>query len=148
MAITIRGWNDIPEGCVQEEYLHLGPLWLRFLARIKIIERFAYPIAVKKGLVKRWKITPDADDPKSYWEDGVEYLGGEWPGIGIGGAIEFEMKRSRFPIPFFILRIIGTIRLFVTVFSLIIGGIASTRWGRNRKGEYMKKLIQESKVNK
>lgn len=139
--MTIRGWNDIPEDYVQEEDFHLGPLWLRILARIKIIERFAYPIAVKKGLVRRWRIYPNANDPKSYWEDGIEYLGGEYPGFAKGGAIEFNMKRTKYKFPVLFLRLF-TFGLFVkAIISGVFGGLYSTRWGSNRKTEHMREKI-------
>ena len=145
MSITIRGWNDIPKGYVQEEDFHLGPLWLRFLARIKIIERFAYPIAIKKGLVKRWRIYPNSHGPKSFWEDGIEYLGAEYPGFANGGSIEFDMKRTKYRFPVFALRLF-TIGLFAkAIISGILGGIFSTRWGSNRKTEHMKQKIASSK---
>jgi hypothetical protein len=141
MSITIRGWNDIPEGYVQDEDFHLGPLWLRILARIKIIERFAYPIAVKKGLVKRWKIYPVSTDPNSYWEQGIEYVGGEYPGFANSGAIEFKMKRTKYKFPVFVLRLI-TVGLFVrAIINGVLGGIYKTRWGSNRKTAHVKEKI-------
>ena len=76
MAKTIHGWNDIPAGYVQEEDLHLAPVWLRVMARIKVVEKFAYPIAVKKGLVKRWKIQPSEIEPDFFlggWNSIFQY---------------------------------------------------------------------------
>jgi|DEB19_MinimDraft_3_1074340.scaffolds.fasta_scaffold118016_2 hypothetical protein len=145
MAITIRGWNDIPEGYVQDEDFHLGPLWLRFIARIKIFERLAYPIAVNKGLVKRWKITPNANDPKSYWENGIEYLGGEYPGFAKSGAIEIEMKRTKFKFPVFILRLLAIGLFAKAIINGVFGGLYSTRWGSNRRTEHMKAKIASSR---
>jgi hypothetical protein len=146
VSITIRGWNDIPEGFVQEEDFHLGPIWLRFLARIKIVERFAYPIAVKKGLVKRWRIHPNESDQTSFWEDGIEYMCGEYPGFTSRDSIEFGMKRTNYLTPIIFLRLFAIVLVAKNIIRGIFGGLYSTRWGLNRKSEYMKARIAASKM--
>jgi hypothetical protein len=146
MSITIRGWNDIPEGYVQEEDFHLGPLWLRFLARIKIIERLAYPIAIKKGFGKTLANLIQIRMIQSpFGRTGLKYLGGEFPGFANGGSFEFDMKTTKYRFPVFALRLF-TIGLFAkAVISGILGGYFSTRWGSNRKTEHMKQKIASSK---
>lgn len=146
MTKTIHGWNDIPAGYVQEEDFHLAPVWLRVLARIKLVEKFAYPIAVKKGLVKRWKIEPSEFEPEFFWSEGIQYFNTQYPGMQQGSKIEFEMKRTRFNIPFNLLRIFSILLIIKSFFSLLFTGMFATRWGRNRKSEYMKAKITASKV--
>ena len=146
MAKTIHGWNDIPAGYVQEEDFHLAPVWLRAMARIKIVEKFAYPIAVKKGLVKRWKIEPSEFEADFFWSDGIQYINSQYPGIQHGSEIEFELKKTRFNTPFAILKIYSILLIFKSFFNVLFNGMFSTRWGRNKKTEYMKAKIAASKV--
>ena len=141
MSRIIRGWNDIPEGYVQEEDLHLAPLWLRTLARIKYFEKFAYPAAVKKGLVRRWKIQPNPAEPEFFWSDGIQYLNSEYPGFLFGTPIEVKMKKTSFPLPFFLLRIASYFLLLWSFISASFFELFATKWGRNRKSEYMKSKI-------
>jgi len=145
MAKTIHGWNDIPAGYVQEEDLHLAPVWLRVMARIKVVEKFAYPIAVKKGLVKRWKIQPSEIEPDFFWADGIQYFNTQYPGFQHGSAIEFEMKPTRFNFPLALLRIFSILLIIKSFISVIFSGIFATRWGQNKKSEYMKAKIAASK---
>ena len=144
MARKIHGWNDIPRGYVQEEDFHLAPFWLRVLARIKILERFAYPIAISKGLVKRWKIEPSADAPEFYWSDGIQYINKTYPGFNHGNKIEtFAIKRTSKRIPFGFLKIWGLFWMSQKVFSQVFSGFYSTRWGRAMKSDYVKAKIRD-----
>jgi hypothetical protein len=145
MTKIIRGWNDIPEGYVQEEDFHLAPLWLRTLARIKYFEKFAYPAAVKKGLVRRWKIEPDENAPEFSWSDGIQYLNSEYPGFKYGSPIEVKMKKTKIPLPFFLLRIASFFLLLWSFITAPFFTLFATKWGRNRKSEYMKSKISAQK---
>ena len=146
MARKIRGWNDIPDGYVQEEDLFLAPIWLRFIARIKYLERFAYPIAVKKGLVKRWKIKPDHNAPEFFWKEGIQYIGGEYPGYLHGSGNTLGFRQTKFKIPFTLLKIFGFLVFIGGMFRTIFSSLYSTRWGRNKKTDYMKARIAASKI--
>ena len=46
----IAGWDDIPIGFGAIFNFDLAPLWLKALSRTPFVERFAYPIALRKGL--------------------------------------------------------------------------------------------------
>lgn len=52
--MNLLGWNVLPAGCVVEFKFEDGPRWLEILALIPYFERFAYPIAVKRGLGILW----------------------------------------------------------------------------------------------
>ena len=145
MTKTIHGWNDIPAGYVQEVDFHLAPIWLRALARTTYFERFAYPIAVKKGLVKRWKIEPDEVKPEFFWSDGIQYFNADYPGFKHSSPIEFEMKKTRIKFPFFILRLISILILTKTFTQILFFGLFGTKWGRDRKTTYIKEKINAQK---
>lgn len=49
-----KRWHQFPANFRPEFNFHKGPFWLRALARTPILERFAYPIAMKKGLCELW----------------------------------------------------------------------------------------------
>ena len=145
MSRKIHGWNDIPSDYIQEEDFHLAPKWLRVLARTKFIEKFAYPIAVKKGLVRRWKIQPNPSEPEFFWADGIQHLNCEYPGFKHGAPIEIKLQKSRIVIPFIILRIMS---FFMTIGSFVWRSLFApfeTKWGRNRKSEYVKFKISTNK---
>jgi hypothetical protein len=52
--MPITGWNDAPSDAITKFNFHNTSLWLRTLARVPFFERFAYPIAVKRGLGTIW----------------------------------------------------------------------------------------------
>ena len=148
MAKIIHGWNDIPIGYVQEEEFHLAPIWLRTLARIKYLEKYAYPIAVKKGLVKRWKIEPNKGAPEFSWSEGIQYINSQYPGFSYGSPIEIQLKKNNFELSRFPIRIISILFILKSVLGSFISSIFSTKWGRNRKTTYIKAKIAESKSMK
>lgn len=145
MSKIIRGWNDIPEGYVQEEDFHLAPLWLRALARTRFLEKYAYPMAIKRGLVRRWKIEPEENGPEFSWLDGIQYMNSQYPGYSYGSPIEFQMKKTPIKIPFFLMQAYAFLQMFKSFLSAVIGGIFATRWGRARKTTYMKQKILTAK---
>ena len=49
--ITILGWNDYRDGFYHRHDFESAPIWLRILATTPFLERFAYPIGVKKNYV-------------------------------------------------------------------------------------------------
>lgn len=52
--MNLLGWNVLPTDCDAEFKFDDGPRWLTALALIPYFERFAYPIAVKRGLGILW----------------------------------------------------------------------------------------------
>lgn len=58
--VPITGWNDTPSDAITKFDFHNTSLWLRALARVPFFERYAYPIAVKRGLGTIW--FPDISD--------------------------------------------------------------------------------------
>jgi len=52
--MPITGWDDVPSDALTKFNFHNTSLWLRALARVPFFERYAYPIAVKRGLGTIW----------------------------------------------------------------------------------------------
>lgn len=52
--MSITGWDDAPSDAIIKINFHNSSLWLRALARVPFFERYAYPVAVKKGLGTIW----------------------------------------------------------------------------------------------
>jgi hypothetical protein len=47
--VRLAGWNDIPRGYGAEFDLAQAPLWLRAWFKTPLLDRFAYPVAVRRG---------------------------------------------------------------------------------------------------
>lgn len=145
MARIIRGWNDIPDGYVQEEDFHLAPLWLRILARITFFEKYAYPFAVKKGLIKRWRIEPIDNGPEFFWRDGIKYINATYPGFSHGSPIEIKINKSKIYLPsFLIIAFSFLVSISVFIKTLVLSPFR-TKWGSNKKTSYIKAKIASSK---
>lgn len=52
--MNLIGWNVLPDDFVTEFKFEDGPRWLKILAFTPYFERFAYPIAVRRGLGILW----------------------------------------------------------------------------------------------
>jgi len=52
--MNLLGWNVLPDDCMAEFKFEDGPRWLKVLALTPYFDRFAYPIAVKRGLGILW----------------------------------------------------------------------------------------------
>jgi len=52
--MNLLGWNVLPDDCGAEFKFGDGPRWLKVLALTPYFDRFAYPIAVKRGLGILW----------------------------------------------------------------------------------------------
>ena len=52
--MPITGGDDTPSDAIVKFDFHNTSLWLRALARVPFFEKFAYPIAVKRGLGTIW----------------------------------------------------------------------------------------------
>ncbi|MDP1719725.1 MAG: hypothetical protein Q8L08_01810 [Candidatus Nanopelagicaceae bacterium] len=55
--MNLLGWNVLPDDCVAEFNFDDGPSWLKALALTPYFDRFAYPIAVRRGLGVLWGTT-------------------------------------------------------------------------------------------
>jgi hypothetical protein len=88
--VRLDGWNFVPRGYGLVVEARGGPLWLRALLRAPVVDRFGYPLAVRRGVFCLYPI-PDwpADDtdevpdgwticPESRPLDG----GGDWTNYG------------------------------------------------------------------
>ena len=47
--MRLVGWNDIPRGYGAQFVLDGAPLWLRVWFRTPFVDRFAYPLVVRRG---------------------------------------------------------------------------------------------------
>lgn len=48
--MRLEGWNEIPDGYGAWFDIRHAPLWLRLWFRTPILDRFAYPVVVRRGL--------------------------------------------------------------------------------------------------
>ena len=48
--MKLTGWNDIPRGYGASFETKAAPLWLRVLYATPFVDRFAYPLLVRRGL--------------------------------------------------------------------------------------------------
>lgn len=48
--MRLEGWNHVPEGYGASFDLRSAPLWLRAWFRAPFLDRFAYPLLVRRGL--------------------------------------------------------------------------------------------------
>lgn len=61
-----KPWDDTPRNYYANFNFHRGPYWLLILARTPILDRFAYPIALKKGLGEMWPAIEGAQLPDDF----------------------------------------------------------------------------------
>ena len=47
--MRLEGWNHVPQGYGARFTLDSAPLLLRLWFRIPVLDRFAYPVAVRRG---------------------------------------------------------------------------------------------------
>ena len=47
--MRLQGWNEIPDGYGAWFDLNRAPLWLRLWFRTPFLDRFAYPVVVRRG---------------------------------------------------------------------------------------------------
>lgn len=59
-AMQLNGWNVIPEGYGVRFEVDAAPLWMRVLFRTPFIDRFAYPLMVRRGLAYLSPLPGDA----------------------------------------------------------------------------------------
>lgn len=68
--MEFRGWNGSPSGFQSEFNFIFGPKWLLLLSLTPYFERYAYPIAIDRGLAELWPITADQNLDSSFNSNG------------------------------------------------------------------------------
>lgn len=72
--MRLEGWNTIPDGYGPRFEMSRAPLWLRLWFRTPVLDKFAYPVAVRRGF---GHLTADSEWP-------TDMLGDVGPGWRIG----------------------------------------------------------------
>ena len=91
--MRLTGWNDIPRGYGARFDVASAPAWLRLLYRTPFLDRFAYPVLVRRGL--------GLLRPHPHWrEEQLAVVEGGWrlddPGWYPPGSVA-ELKRTDGP---------------------------------------------------
>lgn len=47
--MRLPGWNDLPRGYGARFDVRAAPVWLRILEALPFVDRFAYPLLVRRG---------------------------------------------------------------------------------------------------
>ena len=47
--MRLEGWNTMPDGYGSRFEMSRAPLWLRLWFRTPVLDKFAYPVAVRRG---------------------------------------------------------------------------------------------------
>ena len=66
--MNLTGWSSVPEGHGAALDTERVPVWLRVWLRVPLVDRFCYPLLVRKGLLYLTPhpgATPPA--PPAYW---------------------------------------------------------------------------------
>ena len=66
----LAGWNEYFDEFEVEFRFDLAPRWLRLLSRTVLLERYAYPIALKRGFGYLWPLDDSRNssiDASSHW---------------------------------------------------------------------------------
>jgi hypothetical protein len=66
--VRLSGWNDIPRGYGAEFELAEAPLWLRLWFQTPFIDRFAYPLVVRRGY--GWLSRQPGEETEPIGDDG------------------------------------------------------------------------------
>jgi hypothetical protein len=61
--MNILGWNVLPEGYGLALSLDACPRWLKLWARLPLLDRFSYPVLVRRGIAY---LVPHPSTP---WQD-------------------------------------------------------------------------------
>lgn len=69
--MRINPYRDLPPNFQPEFNFHRGPVWLTALAVLPMLERYAYPIAMKRGLCELWPISKGVSLP-------ADFKDGDW----------------------------------------------------------------------
>jgi hypothetical protein len=83
-CVRLEGWNHIPEGYGARFNVRSAPRWLRLLFHTPFVDRFAYPLLVRRGhgylraspavpphqlgsVPPGWRIDPPGYEPPGSW---------------------------------------------------------------------------------
>lgn len=145
MAKTILGWNDIPDGYFQVVDFYKAPTALRFLANLKIVEKYAYPIAARKGLISRWAITKDYSCPEVFYENTIKYINKDRSGEFEVGSESFDFIPSTRKINFRLQVCKARFMMIGILLKAILRGRLQSRWGAEKNDEFIKSKVEAAR---
>jgi hypothetical protein len=76
-VMSLVGWNDSSLDFYTEFDFKSTPFWIRFLALTPVIEKYAYPVAVRRGFGTIWISEDSARDIDIYLVQGWQVKVGE-----------------------------------------------------------------------
>lgn len=145
MAKTILGWNDIPDGYFQVVDFYKAPTALRLLANLKIAEKYAYPLAARKGLISRWAITKDDTCPEVFYENSIKYINKELSGEYEGGSESFDFIPSSKNMNFRFQVYKARFMMLGILIKAILRGRFQSRWGAEKKDDFIKAKVEAAR---
>ena len=86
--MDLEGWNSIPQGSTAAFNVGAAPWWLRGLLRTPFVDRFAYPLLVRRGLGALDVVDPDVFDGDSALAEGWRILPREFIAPGSWRRLE------------------------------------------------------------
>ena len=131
-----QSWDEAPTNFSTEFNFHRGPHWLRLLAITPIVDRFAYPFALKKGLGELWPAIEGASLPADfeigYWiiHESPKNDFERW----IEGSMGFLSHKKKYSLTRFLL----TQRTIHITKSLVIFWHVFPRFSFTRHGKHLK----------
>lgn len=75
--MSIVGWNDASINSLNEIDFKSSPFWIRLLALTPVVEKYAYPIAVRRGFGTIWISNDSAIDTDIFISQGWQIKNGE-----------------------------------------------------------------------
>ena len=145
MAKTILGWNDIPDGYFQVVDFYKAPTFLRLLANLKIAEKYAYPLAARKGLISRWAITKDSTCPEVFYENSIKYINRDRAGEFEGGSESFDFIPSLKKTNFRFQKYKARFMMIGIILKAILRGRLQSRWAADKKDEFIKEKVEAAR---
>ena len=104
--MSLVGWNDSSLDFYTEIDFKSAPSWIRFLALTPVLEKYAYPVAVRRGFGTIWISENSATDIDVYvfqgWQvkvgepgDGERFFSGSLAQLSVDGKT-IKKPRARF----------------------------------------------------
>jgi hypothetical protein len=75
--MSLVGWDDASINSVTEIDFNSSPFWIRFLALTPVVEKYAYPFAVRRGFGTIWISKESAVDIEIFLAQGWQVKIGE-----------------------------------------------------------------------
>jgi hypothetical protein len=88
-GMRLVGWNSLPEGYAATFDMAAAPAWLRFWMRTPFIDRFAYPVMVRRGF--GW-LHRDPALPKANFEPADGWRIAPWGRVPPEGRADLEER--------------------------------------------------------